>query len=144
MPSAGTQRLANSAAAGAAAGSRKMVYDHMRRRRRLQIAGAAGACLVILNMGGDGDGTTAEPAEAISAEAGTATITQPLSAGSTGTDVLVLQERLNAAGYPVAVDGVFGSDTDAAVRTFQDDEGLVVDGVVGPQTAAALGLSISE
>src|SRR5262245_37118915 len=56
-----------------------------------------------------------------------------------GQDVLVLQQRLNALGYAVGVaDGVFGPLTDTAVRAFQGDRGLVVDGIVGPATQAGL------
>ncbi len=57
-----------------------------------------------------------------------------------GDDVLSLQKKLLARGYSVvgSADGVFGKKTDAGVRQFQADQGLVVDGVVGPKTWSAL------
>jgi flagellum-specific peptidoglycan hydrolase FlgJ len=58
-----------------------------------------------------------------------------------GEHVKLLQERLKAAGFdPGPIDGEFGPKTDAAVRAFQQARGLEVDGVVGPQTWAALGV----
>ncbi len=52
-----------------------------------------------------------------------------------GTDVAVLQAVLSARGYYTgALDGVFGDVLDAAVRKFQMDHDLVVDGVCGPMT----------
>ena len=48
--------------------------------------------------------------------------------------VVMLQELLNRAGRPVAIDGVFGPATDRAVREYQMASGLVVDGIVGEQT----------
>ncbi|MBR3587000.1 MAG: peptidoglycan-binding protein [Oscillospiraceae bacterium] len=52
-----------------------------------------------------------------------------------GTDVAVLQAVLSARGYYTgALDGIFGDVLDAAVRKFQMDHDLVVDGVCGPQT----------
>jgi hypothetical protein len=60
--------------------------------------------------------------------------------GSSGEDVEVLQRALLRAGFdPGPVDGEFGPVTTAAVRKFQAARGLVVDGVVGPQTWSALG-----
>jgi hypothetical protein len=53
-------------------------------------------------------------------------------------DVKELQTDLNRFGFNIAVDGVFASETEAAVHQFQMDHGLVPDGVVGPQTWAAL------
>jgi peptidoglycan hydrolase-like protein with peptidoglycan-binding domain len=58
-----------------------------------------------------------------------------LSAGSSGTAVSALQAALG-----VSQTGNFGTVTARAVRRFQRQNGLTVDGVVGPQTAAALGL----
>ena len=65
----------------------------------------------------------------------------PLRVGSTGPNVVVLQTSLNriAQNYPAipkipAVDGIFGSRTEASVRTFQQIFGLTPDGIVGPAT----------
>lgn len=54
--------------------------------------------------------------------------------GSTGSAVEAVQSALASRGYSVSVDGQFGPNTEAAVRTFQTALGLTVDGVVGPQT----------
>lgn len=57
-----------------------------------------------------------------------------------GDDVEILQETLNNKGYNCGdADGIFGKKTDIAVRNFQSDKGLTVDGIVGRKTAEALG-----
>ena len=61
-----------------------------------------------------------------------------LSAGSTGSSVSALQAALG-----VRQTGSFNAATRRAVRSFQRAHGLTVDGIVGPQTAAALGLPSS-
>ena len=61
--------------------------------------------------------------------------------GSRGEYVTLLQTMLINRGYScgsAGADGVFGTKTDSAVRTFQKAAGLVVDGIVGPKTWAAL------
>lgn len=58
--------------------------------------------------------------------------------GATGAWVLLLQQLLCARGYAVDCDSDFGSDTLAKVRLFQANRGLIVDGVVGQKTWAAL------
>ena len=61
--------------------------------------------------------------------------------GSSGATVSEIQTRLRAWGYySGAVDGVYGSGTETAVRHFQRSNGLSVDGQCGAQTLAALGL----
>lgn len=64
-----------------------------------------------------------------------------LGPGDRGPEVTALQERLNALGGGLEVDGVFGPATHAAVIAFQAREGLVADGVAGARTLAALGLA---
>jgi peptidoglycan hydrolase-like protein with peptidoglycan-binding domain len=57
-----------------------------------------------------------------------------LSYESEGRQVELLQQALGG----ITVDGVFGPQTEEAVREFQAGHGLTVDGIVGPSTAAAL------
>ncbi len=57
-----------------------------------------------------------------------------LSSGSEGRQVQLLQKALGG----IKADGIFGPETEAAVRSFQASRGLTVDGVVGPLTSAAL------
>ena len=62
-----------------------------------------------------------------------------LSRGSRGPDVIELQRKLTQLGYSVGmVDGKFGPPTEAAIRGFQMDYGLRVDGLAGPQTIGEL------
>lgn len=61
----------------------------------------------------------------------------PLAFGSTGAHVAEWQQRLNALGAGLAVDGNFGRLTFDATRFFQATKGLSADGRVGPITWAA-------
>lgn len=61
--------------------------------------------------------------------------------GSSGATVTEIQTRLKAWGYYTgSVDGTYGSQTEKAVRYFQQSNGLSADGQAGPETLAALGL----
>jgi peptidoglycan hydrolase-like protein with peptidoglycan-binding domain len=60
--------------------------------------------------------------------------------GSSGSAVKLAQRLLTDYGYePGPVDGAFGPKTKKAVKQFQQDFGLAVDGIVGPKTWAMLG-----
>lgn len=48
--------------------------------------------------------------------------------------VIALQEILVKAGYGLVIDGVFGKKTEEAVKDYQKNDNLVVDGIVGPKT----------
>jgi N-acetylmuramoyl-L-alanine amidase len=62
-----------------------------------------------------------------------------LRLGSTGDKVKELQQWLTDYGYYAGdVDGVFGADTEKAVRAFQEESGIIVDGVVGNDTKKAM------
>ena len=72
-------------------------------------------------------------------------VTQPqngntdlLRKGDRGDDVKLLQHRLNILGSQLTVDGIWGVQTDSAVRGYQYRAGLTVDGIVGAKTRAAL------
>ncbi|PHM08673.1 peptidoglycan-binding domain-containing protein [Nostoc sp. 'Peltigera malacea cyanobiont' DB3992] len=58
--------------------------------------------------------------------------------GSSGIAVRALQQLLVTNGYAVRVDGIFGALTETAVKAFQNQQNLGVDGVVGQRTWSAL------
>jgi peptidoglycan hydrolase-like protein with peptidoglycan-binding domain len=64
--------------------------------------------------------------------------------GSTGENVRSIQYLLNARRSDLVVDGIFGSKTTAAVRVFQSEHGLTVDGIVGNQTWPALIIEVEQ
>ena len=65
-----------------------------------------------------------------------------LKKGSEGEQVKALQRMLYAMGYNLGdknpIDGDFGTKTDSAVRSYQDKNGLTVDGIVGQNTWSKL------
>ncbi len=65
--------------------------------------------------------------------------------GSRGSEVRTVQTKLKQWGYfSGTVDGVFGQETYNAVVSFQRKNGLTADGVAGPATLAAMGISSSS
>lgn len=82
---------------------------------------------------------TATIATASAAQAAT------LGLGSSGSEIRTLQSELSALKYNVGtVDGIYGSKTVGAVEAFQRDNHLQADGIVGPQTLAALNKAYSS
>jgi peptidoglycan L-alanyl-D-glutamate endopeptidase CwlK len=70
---------------------------------------------------------------------------QTLVPGDTGSQVEILQRALAALGFsPGKPDGGYGFATQTAVARFQLSKGLLNDGVVGPQTLAALQYALSR
>ena len=57
-----------------------------------------------------------------------------VKSGSNGHPVKTLQYLLRAHGHSVVVDGVFGPQTEAAVKAFQTSHAVAADGIVGPMT----------
>lgn len=69
---------------------------------------------------------------------------QTLSPGDTGPQVKLLQQALNKLGFSAgSPDGDYGQTTQIAVERFQVSKGLAEDGIVGPQTLAALRRALS-
>lgn len=80
------------------------------------------------------------------------TIDRILNRGSIGDDVKQMQKVLKQLGYDLGtfgdnadgIDGRFGKVTQAAVKAFQEANGLTVDGIVGPNTLKALEAAAAE
>ena len=68
---------------------------------------------------------------------------QTIAVATTSENKQVQQKLKELGYYKGAIDGIFGSQTITAVKNFQRDYGLVVDGIVGKKTLAALGLGSS-
>ena len=65
--------------------------------------------------------------------------------GSSGSEVRQIQEKLKRWGYyNGSVDGVYGSKTEDAVKSFQRKNGLTVDGIAGRKTLNAMGIYSSS
>ena len=68
-----------------------------------------------------------------------------LDIGSRGENVRKVQQRLIQWGYMTgSADGVYGAQTQAAVKQFQRKYGLTADGRVGPATAAKMGITLTS
>ena len=65
--------------------------------------------------------------------------------GSRGSEVRTIQDKLKRWGYYTgSVDGIYGSQTVAAVKKFQQKNGLTVDGIAGTKTLNAMGIMTSS
>lgn len=65
-----------------------------------------------------------------------------LCEGMLGADVSVLQALLQAQGYQTEITGIYDNRTKAMVMAFQGENGLATDGIAGPKTFRALGVSV--
>jgi peptidoglycan hydrolase-like protein with peptidoglycan-binding domain len=115
-------------------------------------SGPAGHITLTIRDGGRGDGdgtadgTIRDPgAPALLDHPMTAISPWPLvRKGDQQHPVETLQYLLRARGHNLTVDGIFGLATDAAVRAFQQQKGLAVDGIAGPATWSALIITVSQ
>lgn len=74
----------------------------------------------------------------------TSTTYKTLTWGSSGATAKELQNNLNTLGYSCGTaDGIYGAKTAEAVRKFQRDKKLSVDGIAGPLTQAAIKSALS-
>ncbi|MEO1444802.1 MAG: peptidoglycan-binding domain-containing protein, partial [Cyanobacteria bacterium J06635_11] len=64
--------------------------------------------------------------------------------GSSGSDVIALQQRLVSFGIPIFVDGVYGFETEQAVSTYQRVQGLSVTGSADNATLKSMGFSVPD
>ncbi|GHB19766.1 peptidoglycan-binding domain-containing protein [Streptomyces chryseus] len=95
-------------------------------RHRVALASAAALGAVVLSV---------SPVAAYSAEPAVSPVAVSAVAAVREVQCLITYW---SGGQPLAVDGIFGARTESWVVHFQDVKGLRVDGIVGPQTWAAL------
>ena len=84
-------------------------------------------------------GSSSSGSSSSGTSSGTSGFTRTLRKGYTGADVIAVQQKLKELGfYSGSVDGVYGTGSIAAVKKFQQRNGLTADGLVGSRTYAAL------
>ena len=110
---------------------RKAAWRARRRKFRLR-GGALSLASTALAVAAIGAGAAVGQQQA-------ATSTGLLAEGAQGSEVTAVQKALG-----LSASGAFDAKTEAAVERFQRSKGLAVDGVVGPQTKAALGLAPAQ
>ena len=81
---------------------------------------------------------TAEPSASEGSSGGSGGSSQVLKIEMESEAVREAQERLRALGYLDKVTGYFGTDTERAVKEFQQKNGLDADGMIGPLTMDVL------
>jgi peptidoglycan hydrolase-like protein with peptidoglycan-binding domain len=92
--------------------------------------------------GGAASPAPAAPAAAAPAEAAKGTI---YVMGSNGPEVAAIQKKLGEVGFATGeTDGKFGKGTQDAVMSFQKSKSLPADGIIGPKTVSALGLTLTS
>ena len=73
----------------------------------------------------------------------TSTIAVTSAYSLTTSQIKTVQTKLKRWGYySGSVDGIYGAKTKTAVKNFQRKNGLTADGIVGPKTAAAMGINL--
>ena len=84
-------------------------------------------------------GSSSSGSSSSGTSSGTSGFTRTLRKGYTGADVIAVQQKLKELGfYSGSVDGVYGTGSIAAVKKFQQQNGLTADGLVGSRTYTAL------
>lgn len=122
---------------GSYASSTVSAVKAFQRRNGLSADGVAGS--MTLSRLYAANAIAADPVTpAPTAPASTEPVYRMLSNGATGEDVMRLQQRLASLGYPVSVTGTYDSATASAVRQFQTNNYLGVDGIAGTETQRTL------
>ena len=125
------------------AGTKNAVKD-FQKAHGLTVDGVAGnQTLKLLYSLTSGSAATPAPTQApvstpTKAPSASGSTYQKLQRGDKNSQVADMQRALTKLGYPLSADGNFGSGTYAAVRAFQKQYGLKVDGIAGNQTLQLL------
>lgn len=119
-------------------GTKKAVMQ-FQRVNGLTVDGLAGTQTQKLLYSQVDSGVSGGSSSSGSFSSGSSGFTRTLRKGYTGADVIAVQQKLKALGfYSGSVDGVYGTGSIAAVKKFQQQNGLTADGLVGSRTYTAL------
>ena len=92
-----------------------------------------------VDSGVSGGSSSSGSSSSGSSSSGSSGFTRTLRKGYTGADVIAVQQKLKELGfYSGSMDGVYGTGSIAAVKKFQQQNGLTADGLVGSRTYTAL------
>ena len=119
-------------------GTKKAVMQ-FQRVNGLTVDGLAGTQTQKLLYSQVDSGVSGGSSSSGSSSSGSSGFTRTLRKGYTGADVIAVQQKLKELGfYSGSVDGVYGTGSIAAVKKFQQQNGLTADGLVGFRTYTAL------
>lgn len=119
-------------------GTKKAVMQ-FQRVNGLTVDGLAGTQTQKLLYSQVDSGVSGGSSSSGSSSSGSSGFTRTLRKGYTGADVIAVQQKLKELGfYSGSVDGVYGTGSIAAVKKFQQQNGLTADGLVGSRTYAVL------